>query len=183
LTSSWYGTTCLTVAAVMCAAGVGKLLRGSARRELGLTFTLLTGLPGGRLVAVVLPVAEAVVGIATVVPASAPTGLFGALALLVIFSGTIWQSRRKGRLVACRCFGGAGSGLGAWHLTRNVLLMAAVVVAIAGGPPDGYPWTGHLAADTLLAAAATLVFVRGGELVHAVRAAKAESLSPRARRG
>ncbi|WP_338106225.1 MauE/DoxX family redox-associated membrane protein [Micromonospora zingiberis] len=73
--------------------------------------------------------AEAAVTVLVVIPATAPTGLTLAAALLVAFSVAIVLAMRGGRRAPCRCFGASETPLGLPHVARNMLL---AVVCLGG---------------------------------------------------
>jgi methylamine utilization protein MauE len=118
------------VGAVLLLAGGAKIAGSVA----------LPGLP--RWLGSVLPYVELAVG-ALVLAGFWPAGV-AALVLLAGFTGWLVRQLARGDRRPCRCFGETGGHpVGPWSIGRNVLLMAAVTVAVAGadGPPG---WTGRL---------------------------------------
>src|SRR2546423_10669582 len=119
----------MVLTSVFVVAGLTKLadLAGSrqAVRDFGVPARLTT--PLGLL----LPLAELVVAVALLLPATAWWGAVGALALLLLFVGGIGYNLARGRQPDCHCFGQLHSAPAGWPtLIRNLVLatIAAVVV-------------------------------------------------------
>lgn len=127
----------LVLAAVFLVAGIAKLadLAGSrqAMRDFGVPSKLAT--PLGTL----LPLAELVVAVALLFPATAWWGAVGALVLLLMFVGGIGYNLARGRQPECHCFGQLHSAPAGWPtLIRNLVLaaVAGVVVIFGGSTPE-----------------------------------------------
>lgn len=136
----------LAVAAVLSAAGVGKL----ANRSRTVAGFVRLGLPAPVVLAWAVPLTEAAVAVALlVVPA---WGGVLAFALLAGFTAYLTALVRSGRTVPCGCFGSRGdhpvSGV---DLVRNALLLAAAALAAAS------PGALRLDAPTVVVAAAGVV--------------------------
>ena len=120
------------LAVVFLAAAVGKLadLRGWRRglEDLGVPRALAGP------AAVLLPAAEAVIGVLLVADATAWWGALGALLLLLGFIGTITRSLARGQRPDCRCLGALGSGpAGRGLLARNAGLTLLAAWLVGGG--------------------------------------------------
>ncbi|MFC0531396.1 MauE/DoxX family redox-associated membrane protein [Phytohabitans kaempferiae] len=95
------------------------------------------------------------------VPRTATMGFAVAATLLLAFTGAILLALRRGERAPCRCFGSAEQPLGYPQVARNLLLLAACTLGLAGGqlvvasPSPG----GALLAVAAGALAATLVAV------------------------
>ena len=139
--------------AVFLVAGFAKLADRAGAREALLAF----GVPP-RVVAplaIALPVAEMVVAVALLVPASVPAGAVAALGLLLCFCAAISLAMLRGERPQCHCFGQLHSApAGAGALVRNTLLAglaAAVLVVGSNDPgPSGVAWLGTLTGGELL---------------------------------
>ncbi|MEU0569601.1 MauE/DoxX family redox-associated membrane protein [Nonomuraea sp. NPDC005983] len=94
---------------------------------------------------------EALVPILVAVPAATPYGLALAGGLLVAFTAAIAVALGRGQHAPCRCFGVSAAPLGARHLVRNSLLIAAA--SLGALLPDGSP----ALAGTALALGAGLI--------------------------
>lgn len=106
------------------------------------------GLPVPRVLAAILPAAEA--GLAVLLVLSPRAGGLTALLLLAVFAVVLAAGARRGS-GGCACFGGAGADTPAsTALLRNGLLAVAAVVAAA--PP-----TGRLGLPGMLATGAAAV--------------------------
>jgi peroxiredoxin len=140
----------LVLAVVFAVAGAAKLLDRAGGRE----FLTGFGLPQ-RLVAPLgwsLPVAELLVATALVPQASAWWGGFGALALLLVFTGAVARSLVRGERPDCRCFGQLRATPVGWStLFRNGslgLLAAFVLGAGWSNPgPSAVGWVAALPPD------------------------------------
>src|SRR5438874_1888911 len=122
----------LVLAVVFLVAGIAKLadLAGSrqALRDFGVPAKLST--PFG----VLLPLAELVVAVALLLPATAWWGAVGALALLLLFVGGIGYNLARGRQPDCHCFGQLHSAPAGWPtLMRNLVLAAVAAVILVLG--------------------------------------------------
>ncbi|MQY08404.1 MauE/DoxX family redox-associated membrane protein [Actinomadura macrotermitis] len=109
-----------------------------------------------KAVAAVVVAAEAAAAVLLCLPSAA--GPVAAAALLSVLSAGIAVSLARGDRVPCRCFGASEAPLGAAHLIRNGLLLAAAVTATAGrlaGPVH----LGHPAGVTVALAGAALGLV------------------------
>jgi uncharacterized membrane protein YphA (DoxX/SURF4 family) len=84
-----------------------------------------------RPVALVVPYVEIVVGAALVVQVFTPWPAVAASALLIAYTGLIVVRLRDGSRPPCACFGSRSMRpLGAYHILRNLGLLALGVVAI-----------------------------------------------------
>jgi hypothetical protein len=124
-------TAALLLAAVFARAAAAKLARPRATAS---AFATL-GLPGARLLAVVVPVGEAALVAALLLRPAA--GGVGALAALAAFSAFLALRLARGATTGCGCFGGDASlrPLTAAALVRNALLAAAAGLALAAPRP------------------------------------------------
>lgn len=140
------------VGAVFVAAAAGKLRGRAAFAAFVADLTAMVPLAArpARGVAVVVVAAEAAVGPLLVAPATVPAGAGLAVLLLLAFSVAIASVLRRGAAVRCPCFGAARSPLGARHLVRNTVLLAAAVLSV---PAAG----AHEAAGVAVSVAAGLV--------------------------
>lgn len=121
-----------TVAVTFAASAVGKLNGRQAYAAFRSWLSTAAGIPshlaGHAAVAVV--VAEVATAAVMVVPRLVPAGFALAALLLAAFTvGVVSMVRRRVR-TPCRCFGSGRRPPGAWHVARNVTLLA---VATAGG--------------------------------------------------
>lgn len=93
------------------------------------------------------------------VSATTPIGFAVAGALLLCFTGAILLALRRGEQAPCRCFGSARQPLGYPQVARNLVLVAAAVLGLAGGqlPAASPDLAGVLVAVGAGALAATVV--------------------------
>ncbi|MGC0419853.1 MauE/DoxX family redox-associated membrane protein [Embleya sp. AB8] len=87
-----------------------------------------------RPVAILVVAVEASVPVLIAVPPLRVLGFAVAAALLLGFTVAIGIALRRGRRSSCRCFGASEAPLGARHLARNGVLLAAAVGGIPGSP-------------------------------------------------
>jgi uncharacterized membrane protein YphA (DoxX/SURF4 family) len=114
---------------VFGAAGVGKLTDRKGTREEVAAF----GVPAALAppVAFTLPLLELAVALAIAVPATAPWGVAGGLALLLAYTAAIAVNLLLGRNPACECFGPLlVTPIGWKPLVRNLLLAAAALLLL-----------------------------------------------------
>ena len=155
---SWPVVGAVAAGGILLAAGVGKaVVPGSVR-----PFLYALGVPKPIVPMVVagLPVAEILTG-ALLLAGIRPWPARAALALSVLFLGTLWWARQSGVSVGCRCFGVLDSAV----LTPVALVRAAVLVGLtavlAVAQRSDVIAPGPVAAG----AAAAFVFVVGFALV------------------
>lgn len=114
----------VVVGAALITAGVFKLAAGG-------TWPIQAadlGVP--RVVAVLVPWIELVVGVALVVPVFEPWPAIAAVVLLVAFTVVVLWRLRDGSRPPCACYGSRSTRpLGARHVARNVGLLALAAVA------------------------------------------------------
>ena len=141
------------LAAVFAVAAFSKLADRAGTRAAVVAFgapRLLAG-PIGLL----LPIAELAVAGLLLPDATARTGAFGAIGLLVLFSAAIAVSLARGRTPDCHCFGQLHSSpAGGMTLARN-----AALAALAGFVLVGTLTFAIVAAGAALAAAVALAFL------------------------
>ena len=122
----------VALAAVLAAAGIGKLRDRAEAREAIIAF----GVPGALApaLAVVVPLAELTIAVLLIPVATAAWAAVAALLLLAVFTAAIVLNLSRGRAPACNCFGVASRApIGPRTLVRNGVLMAlAGFVAVAG---------------------------------------------------
>ena len=134
--ASWRGADVADIAAGMLtvafgAAGVSKVVASRRWRRTLHAYAIPRPLEGAVLIGV--PAAELAIAILPLVGLPATAGI-GAAALLIAFSVAIVVARvRRGRQLACGCFGGVTTRDYRVLLARNALLGAAAVVAFAAG--------------------------------------------------
>jgi hypothetical protein len=118
----------------------------------------LTAAPARWLAAAVVATELAAVLLVSV-SATAPIGFAVAAALLLCFCGAILLALRRGERTPCRCFGSTEQPLGYPQVARNLVLLAAAVLGLAGGrlPTDPPDLPGVLVAVGAGALAATVV--------------------------
>jgi uncharacterized membrane protein YphA (DoxX/SURF4 family) len=150
----------LILAAVLTAAGTAKLRdrpgTAQAVRDFGLPDAVAA------TIALLLPLAELVVALALLVPATARWGAVAALVLLVAFSTVIVLSLRRGERPDCHCFGGVSSSpIGPRTLLRNGALAGLAILVAVGGPGQGIELAGSLTELSL----AELALGAGGVLI------------------
>ncbi|KAF4408031.1 MauE/DoxX family redox-associated membrane protein [Streptomyces lycii] len=144
------------IGTVFLLSAVGKI-RGRRRYTDFVTAVrgLAPGLPA-RGVAPAVIAAEAAVVVLLLRTESAAPGFVVALGLLAAFTAAIGAAVAKDRRVACQCFGASSAPVGAAHLVRNGVLLAAAASGLAaalGGTATG------LRAEVVLTALATGVAV------------------------
>ncbi|HEX4814545.1 MAG TPA: MauE/DoxX family redox-associated membrane protein [Nonomuraea sp.] len=114
---------------VFAVSAVGKLRGRPAWRAFTRSVRRIGRVPG----AVVGPAAVAVVGaevaivVLLAVPGGASAGFVLAAGLLAVFSAALAYAVRGGSTEPCRCFGREEEPIGARHLGRNAVLLAAAV--------------------------------------------------------
>src|SRR5688572_25051074 len=161
------------LAALFAAAGLTKLAdRPGTQRALG-----EFGLPGvlGRILALILPVAELAVAAALVPGSTDRVGAAGAVVLLSAFSLAVAINLVRGRTPDCHCFGQVHSRpIGVGTLARNAVLTGVSALVLLG--PDGTlgGWWGELGRAGRLGAAAAgalagVVALQGWVLLHLLR--------------
>jgi peroxiredoxin len=139
----------LVFASVLGVAAGAKLAdRNGTRETLG-----AFGVPGSLSspLAVLLPVAEALVALALLPNRSAQAAGAAGAALLAVFTGAVIVTLARGRRPDCNCFGALHSKpIGAWTVARNVSLTGiGVFVLIAGPGTSAFGWLERLTAAEL----------------------------------
>lgn len=123
------------LALVLVWAGASKLAYPA---QVASGFSAL-GLPGGRLLARVVPVVE--LGLAVALLAAPVPGALGTLVLLALFSAMLARAVVRGVDAGCGCFGpGSYARRVSWQdLVRNAVLggVAVVVLLAHAGPGRG----------------------------------------------
>jgi hypothetical protein len=123
------------VGVVFVVSAASKLRGAAALREFVRSLRRMDVLPPAMVgpVAAVVVAAEVVVVALLVMPvtAGAVAGFALAALLLAGFGVAIVVSVRRGRRVACRCFGSSATPLGPWHLVRNAALLAVAGLGLA----------------------------------------------------
>jgi uncharacterized membrane protein YphA (DoxX/SURF4 family) len=113
------------VGVVLIAAGVLKLVEGPGWLKQAADMNV------ARLVAVVVPYVELLLGALLVAGFFMPWTAVAALGLLVAFTYVIVQRLRDGSRPPCACFGSRSKRpLGAYHVARNLALVLAALVAV-----------------------------------------------------
>ena len=147
----------LLLAAVFLTAAVTKLSGGAAWAAFTDSLRQLDQVPGAlvRPAALAVVAAEAIAGVLLLVPvrAAGRVGFVLAGGLLLAFILVIGRALSSGNRAPCRCFGASSTPLGAGHLVRNVVLLGAALLGLAGtfaAGPLGLPYA-------LVAGAAGLV--------------------------
>ena len=140
----------VSLSAVFLAAGLGKLADRAGTRKAAGEFGAPAWLTAP--LALALPVAELVAGVALLFATTRAAGAVGALILLAVFTAAVGISLARGRRPDCHCFGQLHSAPAGWKtLVRNVLLAGLGVVALSGRGPGGLDWVGSLSSVGLLA--------------------------------
>lgn len=118
--------------AVLLVAGLAKLRDRSAFAASVRQFGFVPSSWSGR-VATVLPVIEVVCGFLLLVGLAVQPAAVAATLLLLIFTLGIARNLSRGQTAPCACFGASSARrLGPSAVVRNVLLLAAGVVVLAG---------------------------------------------------
>jgi uncharacterized membrane protein YphA (DoxX/SURF4 family) len=126
-------TARLLLALVLLVACLAKLADRAGSREAVLGFGVPEALAGS--VTTLLPLAELAAAVLLVPAATARAGAVIAAALLVSFCAGITRSIAHGEAPDCHCFGQLHSSpAGPKTLARNLLLGAAAVLVVVGGP-------------------------------------------------
>lgn len=146
----------LVLGAVLIWAALVKLARPAATR---VSFDAL-GLPAAGVLALAVPVVEALCAVAVVLRPA--VGGWFALTLLVAFTGFVAKAIRSGTAAPCSCFGSSRSDpVSSTDIVRNVLLISLALVAT--GAPVGRP-----ALPTLAALIVVTTAVAAGRVLLAV---------------
>jgi uncharacterized membrane protein YphA (DoxX/SURF4 family) len=115
----------VVVGVAFVAAGVLKLVEGRAWLKQAVDMEV------SRPVARVVPYVEIVVGALLAAQVFTPWPAIAALVMLVIFTVVIARRLLDGTRPPCACFGSRSKRpLGAYHVVRNLALMAAAVLAV-----------------------------------------------------
>ncbi len=125
----------LGVGGVFLYAGAMKLCDVNAFAGLVSRYELLPGSASG-IVAISLPAAELIAGIALVFSRWVRASAGATAAMLVLFMAVLVQAEVRGLDVSCGCFGGEPSSGGIWKaVARDVVLLApALWLACGRGP-------------------------------------------------
>jgi len=110
-----------------------------------------------RPVAAATVIAEAATGPVILAPPTARVGAALAMLLLATFIVVISSVLRRGTPVSCPCFGSSPTPLGVRHLVRNMILLVAAGVSLAGPAPTAPSVGAAIAAATGLVAASVIV--------------------------
>lgn len=122
------------------------------------------------VVAVAIPVLEAVAVTLLALPWTVAWGFAADLVLLTAFTVVTGREVARGGHVRCRCFGAGGAQIGAAAIARNVVLLALAAAGLAIGPfSHGAASAVALVYACGLAAVAALVLVRWDDLASLVR--------------
>jgi uncharacterized membrane protein YphA (DoxX/SURF4 family) len=124
----------LLVGLVFLAAATGKLADRSGGQAALRRFHLLpeAAVP---LVALVLPVGEAIVGVLLLIGLLVPLATAAATVILIIFTGALVFALVRRESFGCRCFGSLGSERVSWFsVGRNVLLLGLTLAVGMHGP-------------------------------------------------
>jgi hypothetical protein len=115
----------ILVALALAGAGVLKLIEGPAWAKQAADMGV------SRPVALVVPFVEIGVAVPLAAQLLKPWPAIAALALLVAFTVVIVRRLLDGSRPPCACFGSRSKRpLGAYHVARNLALLAAAVVAV-----------------------------------------------------
>jgi hypothetical protein len=115
----------VVVGLALVGAGVLKLIEGPAWLKQAADMEV------SRPVAQVVPFVEISVGVPLAAQLFKPWPAIAALALLVVFTVVIVRRLLDGSRPPCGCFGSRSKRpLGAYHVARNLGLLAAAVVAV-----------------------------------------------------
>lgn len=155
----------LVLGAVFALSAGGKFAdSAAARKAVGDFGVPLRWVP---VVAVALPVVEAVLAVTLLLPWTALIAGVVALLLLGVFTAAIGRLLAQGKRPACSCFGAVSTApIGVGTLVRNGVLIGIAAVVVAGalvrpGTPAGLP-ADHIAGSLLIAVlAAGLVWMFG----------------------
>jgi uncharacterized membrane protein YphA (DoxX/SURF4 family) len=116
------------VGIVLVAAGVLKLVEGPGWLKQAADMDV------SRSVAMVVPYIEIVLGVLVAIQVFTPWPAVAALGLFVVFTVVIVRRIRDGSRPPCACFGSRSKRpLGAYHVVRNLVLVALAVVAVIWG--------------------------------------------------
>jgi thiol-disulfide isomerase/thioredoxin/uncharacterized membrane protein YphA (DoxX/SURF4 family) len=158
------------LAVVFITAGVGKLLDLPGSRRAVADF----GVPerAARVVGLLLPVAELLIGATLILRPSARWAAIAAFLLLAAFIVGIARAMARGQQPDCHCFGQIHSApAGRTTLIRNAVLAAfAAVVAAYGSGPAVDAWASARSAAVLVAIGAGICAVAAAAYALSVRA-------------
>ena len=159
LAASLVARTCL--AAIFLLAAAMKLAQPARTCRAMSDFGVAPRFAG--LTALAVVTAELVVGVALLIPSSARWGAIAALVLLATFSAVVAAVLKRGRSVACNCFGSlTEQPLGPATLARNACLaaLASFIVLAAHGSGEltlAAPFTALGVRGSLITAAAVIL--------------------------
>ncbi|MEU4568402.1 MauE/DoxX family redox-associated membrane protein [Micromonospora sp. NPDC023956] len=125
------------LAVVLLVSATSKLRSGQALRALAdslVAMRLVRSRWAVRITAA-LAVAEAVVAVLLLVPATRRAGFAAAAVLLAVLAGGVARVLARGTAQPCRCFGASALPLSRRHLARNVLLGTAALPGLVAAPP------------------------------------------------
>jgi uncharacterized membrane protein YphA (DoxX/SURF4 family) len=146
----WLSVTArLLLAAIFLVAAIAKGLDQSGTRA-----TLVSFGVRGRVAtfAALLPAAELACAVALVLTPTAKAGAVGAALLLAIFTIAVIGALRRGEAPDCHCFGQASSSpVDRTTVTRNVVLLAVAVAAVAADTVPIPVWLGERTTPELVA--------------------------------
>jgi len=163
------GARCLLAGVLL--ASLGGKLRGRAAYS---DFVTATGslLSTSAQRAAVLAPATIAAEIGTVVALVVdPAGLLAAIALLGSFTAALVAATRRGSAASCHCFGATDTPVGAHHVARNIVLIAAAAVGwVAAATGAAEPLDPAALAVTVFGAAVcVLITARLDDLVDLLR--------------
>ena len=113
--------------------GLAFLVAGGSKLAAGPSWAAQASDLGAPTIAIpTLPWVELAIGAALVLQLTRPVAAIAAIVLLVAFTGLIGLRLSQGRRPACACFGAwSAKPIGASHLSRNGVLLALAVLALA----------------------------------------------------
>lgn len=129
------------------------------------------------LASVAVPLVEAVVAIACLVPAVRVAALGGVAMLLALYAGAIAANLRRGRdQLDCGCLGVAGRAhISWWLVARNAVVVAVALVATAPVQPRALVWLDHVTTFGVVAMTALAWLAVDGLLGNLPRVARVRS--------
>lgn len=170
----------LTLGGIFLFGAVGKLLDPAGSRA-AVTSRRWLPRPLAVLTALILPWLEAAVGLALLLGLGLGLAAWGALVLLVVFTGVVLGDLAQGGGLECHCFGRfSHEQVSRWTVARNLALMAlAALVAWHPTPylaldafardASGLPSAINAVPVVFLALLAVVAVVLGSTLVATIR--------------
>lgn len=146
----------LLLGSLWIAAGIAKLRAGSQTEKAVADFGLIPGV-FARVLGRLLPWGELTLGLFLLLGKWTTFAAGFSLILLLLFSLAIGINLRRGRLIACHCFGQSSQKPISWRdLVRNGLLMFATM-ALLFRAEQSWSWDAWAAGDTRAFFAASLI--------------------------